>query len=107
MALQAVGFLPGSLLFSLLGHHAGTLLAVLLDVDDADRGELWIVCVELALVLAAITALALRFRRVWRDRQRAAVTESALLGASVSARSVHATTAAANPLAAVPAEDTV
>lgn len=79
---NAVGFIPGSLLFSLLGHKAGTLLTVLTD-GDADHSEIAIVCVEFTLIVAAIAVLGMRFRALWRDRSAIVTTED--IGGSTGA----------------------
>ena len=82
---NALGFVPGSLLFSLLGHNAATLYSVL--TDGGDTASLVVVCVEFCLLFGCITALAVHFRKIWKRRLQEDSRGAAAMAAGAGAAS--------------------
>ena len=66
---NAVGFIPGSLLFSSLGHQARQLHGIFMYASDEGDTPWGLIATEAALTLAAIVALGVYFRRVWIAEQ--------------------------------------
>ena len=78
---NAVGLLPGSLIFSLLGDQAQSLIAMVTSSSQSTgisgttrRDEIALLGLELVFLVGAAAALGLHFRRVW---QRKAEQEAA------------------------------
>ena len=77
-----LGLLPGSLIFSLLGSQAQSLLSAIMSSTGSGqqgshtagrttRGQIVLLCAELAFLVAAMAALGLYFRRVWQQKAEA------------------------------------
>jgi hypothetical protein len=66
---NAVGFIPGTLLFSSLGHQARQLHGLVMYSADHSNEEWVLIAVEAAITLMAVVGLGVYYRRVWTSEQ--------------------------------------
>lgn len=74
---NAIGLLPGSLLFSLLGAQAQSLLSMVASTSagSAPKDEITLVGIEVVCLLGALAALSVYFRRAWKQKaEKEAIT---------------------------------
>ena len=67
---NAIGLLPGSLLFSLLGAQAQSLLSMIASTSSgsAPTDEITLVVIEIVCLVGALAALSVYFRRLWKQK---------------------------------------
>ena len=66
---NAVGFVPGTLLFSSLGHQARQLHGVLIYSTEHSDEEWVLIATEAALTMMVAVAIGIYFRRIWTLEQ--------------------------------------
>ena len=66
---NAVGFIPGTLLFSSLGHQARQVHGLVIYSEDHSSEEWVLLVLEAAVTLTAVVGLGVYFRRIWTSEQ--------------------------------------
>lgn len=66
---NAVGFIPGTLIFSSLGHQARQLHGLVFYTAEHTDEEWRYICAEMTVTLTAVIALGAYFRKTWAEEQ--------------------------------------